>query len=377
MNKHTTLPNLMQKIVSDEDIQTITEAVGYHDSSRKFTVRTLIDFFLLAAVHEWKSFRHGADVAPTYQLPRFHYSTVANKAKEIPYEIMKRLFALIVSKCNRKIRRSLRFPKPLRIVDSTTVTVGKNRLSWAPYHGERSGIKLHVAYSPEHQSPMDAIETTGLRHDGPVGEALTHPKQILVEDRAYFKIERIDQFAENGQLFVIRMKENVEIHRRHRLQRLVSSNSNVIADFTCQLGTKQCRSKKRHRVVIFRDAHGKEIRVVTNVFDVSAEKITDMYQERWAVEVFFRWIKQYLNVPTLFGTTKNAVYNQLFAAFIAYVLLRWLYDRTEKRTQTTLTFISFVRRVLFGQLPLDWKSEMVAVLFEHAHFYGRSIHNFG
>ncbi|MGG3957350.1 transposase, partial [Bhargavaea massiliensis] len=163
----------------------------------------------------------------------------------------------------------------------------------------------------------------------------------------------------------------------HRLQRLVSSDSNVIADFTCQLGTKQCRSKKRHRVVIFRDAHGKEIRVVTNVFDVSAEKITDMYQGRWAVEVFFRWIKQYLNVPTLFGTTKNAVYNQLFAAFIAYVLLRWLYDRTEKRTQTTLTFISFVRRVLFGQLPLDWKSEMVAVLFEHAHFYGRSIHNFG
>ncbi|MGG3956575.1 transposase, partial [Bhargavaea massiliensis] len=73
---------------------------------------------------------------------------------------MKRLFARIVSKCNRKIRRSLRFPKPLRIVDSTTVTVGKNRLSWAPYHGERSGIKLHVAYSPEHQSPMDAIETT-------------------------------------------------------------------------------------------------------------------------------------------------------------------------------------------------------------------------
>lgn len=46
MNKHTTLPNLMQKIVSDEDIQTITEAVGYHDSSRKFTVRTLIDFSL-------------------------------------------------------------------------------------------------------------------------------------------------------------------------------------------------------------------------------------------------------------------------------------------------------------------------------------------
>ncbi|MBE2917021.1 IS4 family transposase, partial [Anoxybacillus flavithermus] len=57
MHKHTTLPNLMQKIVSDEDLQSITEAVGYHDTSRTFTVRTLVDFFLLAALHEWKSFR--------------------------------------------------------------------------------------------------------------------------------------------------------------------------------------------------------------------------------------------------------------------------------------------------------------------------------
>jgi len=50
----------------------ITKAVGYRDPSRKFTVRTLINFFLLASVHEWKSFRHGADVSPSYGLPRFH-----------------------------------------------------------------------------------------------------------------------------------------------------------------------------------------------------------------------------------------------------------------------------------------------------------------
>lgn len=213
---------------------------------------------------------------------------------------MKRLFALIVSKCNRKTRRALRFPKPLRIVDSTTMTVGKNRLPWAPYHVERSRIKLHIAYSPECESPMDAVETTGLRHDDPVGETLTDPKQILVEDRVYFKIERIHQFVESSQYFVIQIKENVEIYLPHRLQRLVSPDSNVIADFTCQLGTKQCRSRKRHRVVVFRDANGNDIQVVTNVLDVSAEKIADMYQECWTIEVFFRWIKQYLNVPILF-----------------------------------------------------------------------------
>jgi hypothetical protein len=61
---------------------------------------------------------------------------------------------------------------------------------------------------------MDAVETTDLRHDGHVGETLTDPKQILVENRAYFKVERIDQFAEDGQYFVIRMKENLQIYRR-------------------------------------------------------------------------------------------------------------------------------------------------------------------
>lgn len=56
MNKHTTLPNLMQKLVSDEEIQLIAEAVGYRDSSRTFTLRELIHFFLLAAIINGKAF---------------------------------------------------------------------------------------------------------------------------------------------------------------------------------------------------------------------------------------------------------------------------------------------------------------------------------
>lgn len=38
--------------------------------------------------------------------------------------------------------------------------------------------------------------------------------------------------------------------------------------------------------------------------EVSGEQIAQMYKARWEVELFFRWIKQNLNVPTLFGTTK-------------------------------------------------------------------------
>lgn len=77
------------------------------------------------------------------------------------------------------------------------------------------------------------------------------------------------------------------------------------------------RSEKRHQVVFFKDYENRKVRVVTSLRNVAAEMVGDMYKARWAIESFFRWIKQNLNVPVLFGTAENAVYNQLFAALIA------------------------------------------------------------
>ena len=52
--------------------------------------------------------------------------------------------------------------------------------------------------------------------------------------------------------------------------------------------------------------------MVTDLMGVTAEQITQIYKTRWQIEVFFRWIKQHLNIPTLFGITENAVYGQLY-----------------------------------------------------------------
>lgn len=59
---------------------------------------------------------------------------------------------------------------------------------------ERSGIKLHVSFSLETKMPVKVIETTGLKHDGPVGQLLADQRFVLVEDRAYFSIKRVDQY---------------------------------------------------------------------------------------------------------------------------------------------------------------------------------------
>ena len=107
---------------------------------------------------------------------------------------MKRIFEVIVGKLNRAARRHLNMPKTLLSIDSTTITVGKTRLPWALYHGERSGIKLHVSFTNETAMPLKVVETTGLKHDGPIGESLEDKRFILVCDRAYFSIDKVDRY---------------------------------------------------------------------------------------------------------------------------------------------------------------------------------------
>ena len=54
-------------------------------------------------------------------------------------------------------------------------------------------------------------------------------------------------------------------------------------------------------------------------FDLDAEMIAQIYRRRWAIELFFRWIKQNLRLRSFYGTSPNAVRVQLWTAIIAYL----------------------------------------------------------
>lgn len=89
---------------------------------------------------------------------------------------------------------------------------------------------------------------------------------------------------------------------------------------------------------------------------MTAEEISNMYKSRWAIETFFRWIKQNLNVPGLFSTAENAVFNQLFAALITYVLLKFLHVHGSKEENCKrMSFAGFHRLLLCDDLPIEWR----------------------
>ena len=82
------------------------------------------------------------------------------------------------------------------------------------------------------------------------------------------------------------------------------------------------------RLVHYRDPDGKEYVFLTNLPDLPALTVADLYRQRWQIETFFRWIKQNLKIKAFYGTSENAVLIQIWTAMIAYLLLLWLKVRS-------------------------------------------------
>ncbi|OXM16514.1 IS4 family transposase [Paenibacillus herberti] len=265
------IPSILQTVLTPDEVGLVVQAVGYVDNARKITVYDLLLYWSVAASEEWPSYRFGADHAASSGLRPVHDSSFSGKAADVPFAVFKEIFHLIVRKCNRETRRKLAFPKELLLIDSTTMTVGKTRLPWAPFHGERAAVKLHVALQAQTMQPLQFTEAVGSKHDGPVCESLENTAFIRVMDRAYGKLERLDRYKQEGQSFVIRLRDNVHVEKPRARRREAADGSSVIRDITCQLGTPQCRTENRHRVVIFRDFEGREIRVVTDLMTITAE----------------------------------------------------------------------------------------------------------
>ncbi len=67
---------------------------------------------------------------------------------------------------------------------------------------------------------------------------------------------------------------------------------------------------------------------------MSAEEISEMYKSRWAIELFFKWIKQHLSIKKFYGQSEWAIQNQVFIVLIVFCLhvLAQIETRSKRKT---------------------------------------------
>ena len=129
--------------------------------------------------------------------------------------------------------------------------------------------------------------------------------------------------------------------------RPVAPGSSIISDRTGYLPKRLAASRRNPMSGLVREIQviietGKMLRIFTNDLKASAQEIADLYKRRWAIELFFRWIKQTLKINHFVGTSENAVRIQITVALIAFLLLRLTHD-ANKIVKSPVAFARLIR----------------------------------
>lgn len=154
--------------------------------------------------------------------------------------------------------------------------------------------------------PDKAILTNAIEHDHGQLEYVIDDKECMyVFDRGYLDYGRFDRITDDGYFFVSRLRKNAVIRVLEPFE--LPKDSTVLSDEMVVIGTTQNRSENVFRRLTLFDHKGNEMTLLTNRFDLSADEMAELYKSRWAIELFFKWMKQHLNIKRFYGHSDDCL----------------------------------------------------------------------
>ena len=206
--------------------------------------------------------------------------------------------------------------------DSTTIPLCLSVFWWAKFRKKKGGVKAHVLYDLESQVPAYFHITTASVHDSKTMKEIPYESgSYYVFDRGYNAFKELYRIHQHESFFIVRAKKNLQYKCtkwRRRMPRNVLTDSEIM--LTDYITSKKYKEKLR-LVKFYDEEQGREFSFLTNAFHLSSLEVTDLYRNRWQIELFFKWLKQHLKIKKFWGRTENAVRIQISAAIIAYCLV--------------------------------------------------------
>lgn len=281
-------------------------------------------------------------------------STLSDANARRPAGVFSEILALMMSQAQRGLRRSL--AETTYLIDATSVRLSALSAEWAQFSAQLCGIKLHVIYDPAADQPVYlAVTPANINDITPAQQMPITPGATYVFDLGYYDYRWWAALDAAGCRIVTRFKSNTPLSVVKELA--VPKDSAIVSDRVGYLPVRQKNNRRNPMADPVREVRvtietGKVLRILCNDLDATAEEIADLYKRRWAIELFFRWVKQTLKITRFVGTSENAVRIQIAVALIAFVLLR-LAQATQTAISSPLAFARLVRANLMYRRPLD------------------------
>jgi hypothetical protein len=208
-------------------------------------------------------------------------------------------------------------------LDSSLIDLSLALFPWARLQSGHAAVKLHTLLSLHSALPTWVAVSEAKQPDS---FALDHvpklPGAFYVMDRGYLDFSRLAPLHTAGAFFVVRNKCHVNLRRIE--SRPVDKTTGLRCDQTVRLSTNWSRrfiDFPLRRIGVRNLQHGFSLVLLTNNFELPATTLSLLYQRRWEVELFFRWIKQHLRLSHFMGRSPNAVRCQIWSAICVHLLV--------------------------------------------------------
>lgn len=310
-------------------------------------------------------------------------STLATANAARPFEVFAGILSALMAQLQSGYRRKVR--DCVRLIDSTNMQLSSLSGDWAIFSAGVCGAKAHIIYDPDADQPLYLMVT------GPKVNDISAAKEMPIEagatyvfDFGYYDYGWWASLHQAGCRIVTRLKSNTPFEAIE--ERSVAANTSILSDRIGYLPKRLAASRSNPMSQPVREVRvvvetGKVLRIFTNDLKASAEEIAALYKRRWAIELFFRWVKQLLRLNHFLGTSENAVRIQIIVALIAFLLLR-LAQEANKIVKSPLMFARLIRANLMhrrsiGELlsaPLSPRAGPLQASFQFAPCATRASH---
>jgi hypothetical protein len=222
-----------------------------------------------------------------------------------------------------------RFRRIINVVDSTTIKLVANCLDWAKHRRRKAAAKCHMRLDLETFLPRFAVVKTAGTHDAKEARIVCagiRAGEIVMFDKAYIDLDHLYELTQRGVFWVTRAKTNLQYE-------VVRENSapkaNILRDWVVRLAIPKSKEQYPEEMRLIEavvEVDGKSVTMtfLSNNMEWAPASICDLYKGRWGIEVFFKQVKQSLQLADFLGHSENAVRWQVWIALLVYVLLRFI-----------------------------------------------------